>query len=173
MYGTISLCCVSDEETGDNFRAKYLLGTNPDTWKGDGMINAEPGGLSSIRFAEKGTLRLGFVVRCRGANGAYMHLSEGAIRVASTFVGEAIKVEEVDVEVGEELKDYLGREDARSAVDGIMGKGAADRMLKVTANVGVLKGGVKVNVIQYLSSVSLNSIFGFRWALSQIRSWAL
>jgi len=40
------------------------------------MINAEPGGTDTIRFAEKWTLRLTFEVRTGGAHGAYTHRSE-------------------------------------------------------------------------------------------------
>jgi hypothetical protein len=40
------------------------------------MINAEPGGLGTIRFAEKGTLRLGFEIR-----------TEGAHRMVHIFIG--------------------------------------------------------------------------------------
>lgn len=55
LSGNIALCAVSDEETGGKYGTKYLL--EDPRWCGDFMVNAEPGGTDTIRFAEKGTLR--------------------------------------------------------------------------------------------------------------------
>jgi len=67
LSGSLALCAVSDEETGGKWGSKYLLELD-EGWKSDCMINAEPGGLGTIRFAEKGTLRLGFETRTEGAH---------------------------------------------------------------------------------------------------------
>ena len=57
------------------------------------MINAEPGGLGTIRFAEKGTLRLSFEIRTEGAHGAYLHRSKSATRIAANLICELAKIE--------------------------------------------------------------------------------
>jgi succinyl-diaminopimelate desuccinylase len=86
------------------------------------MINAEPGGLGTIRFAEKGTLRLGFEIRIEGAHGAYVHRSKSATRIAARLIGELAKVEELvpDLDIG--LGEYMKREDVRAVIDEAMGK---------------------------------------------------
>lgn len=67
LNGSVALCAVSDEETGGKWGSKYLL--EDEIWKGDCMIGGEPGGVGTIRFAEKGTLRLTFTVKTEGAHG--------------------------------------------------------------------------------------------------------
>ncbi|KAH8777150.1 hypothetical protein F5882DRAFT_464066 [Hyaloscypha sp. PMI_1271] len=87
LSGSLALCAVSDEETGGKWGSKYFLELD-EGWKGDCMINAEPEGLGTIRFAEKGTLR-----------------SKSATRIAARLIGELAKVEEIvpnlDVGLGE------------------------------------------------------------------------
>jgi len=137
---------VSDEETGGKFGAKYLL-EQGERWRGDCMINAEPGGLGTIRFAEKGSLRLTFTVRTEGAHGAYLHRTKSATRIAAQLIGEMAVVENIVPNLDKALEKYVKRQDVRDAVDAAMGKGAADIMLKATLNIGTIHGGSKVNMI--------------------------
>jgi succinyl-diaminopimelate desuccinylase len=145
LKGSLGLCAVSDEETGGKWGSKYLLGDK--RWRGDCMINAEPGGLGTIRFAEKGTLRLTFVVKTEGAHGAYVHRSKSATRIAARLIGELAIIEEIVPDLDPGLVEYLRRGDVRSAIDGAMGDGAADIVLKATLNIGTIQGGLKVNMI--------------------------
>ncbi|PMD50034.1 putative peptidase [Hyaloscypha bicolor E] len=146
LSGSLALCAVSGEETGGKWGSKYLLELDGG-WKGDCMINAEPGGLGTIRFAEKGTLRLGFEIRIEGAHGAYVRRSKSATRIAARLIGELAKVEELvpDLDIG--LGEYMKREDVRAAIDEAMGKGAAGIVLKPTLNIGTIHGGLKINMI--------------------------
>lgn len=146
LRGSAALCAVSDEETGGKWGSKFLL-QQGERWKGDVMINAEPGGLSTIRFAEKGTLRLIFEVRTEGAHGAYLHRSKSATRIAAALIGELAAVEEIIPSLDPELEEYMKRADVRDAIDQAMGKGAADYVLKATLNIGLINGGLKVNMI--------------------------
>lgn len=58
--------------------------------KGDVMIDAEPGGLPSGRFGEKGTLRVTFTVTTKGLRtGRTRTSAKGANRVASRLVDPA------------------------------------------------------------------------------------
>jgi succinyl-diaminopimelate desuccinylase len=113
------------------------------------MINAEPSGLQSVRFGEKGTLRLTFTVRVAGAHGAYLHLSEGANRVAARLICALTStVEAIEPpDVPDSLRRLLEKAEERDVMDEIMGPGAAALALKATVNIGVLNGGVKVNMI--------------------------
>ena len=151
LKGSVALTAVSDEETGGKFGTKYLLeqnGEGPSRWNGDCVINGEPGGLQSVRFGEKGTLRLTFTVTTRGANGAYKNLSRGANIIAARLITRLQEtVESIPCDLPQELKDHFNDPDVRKIVDEIMGPDASTILLQPTLNIGVLNGGVKVNVI--------------------------
>ncbi|KAI5247046.1 putative peptidase [Aureobasidium subglaciale] len=150
LNGTAVLEAVSDEENGGKWGSKYLLNDDDrkDIWSGDVNLNAEPTGLQSIRFAEKGTLRMTFTVQARSAHGAFTHLSEGAIRIGTRLVTELVKLEDFSgFDVDPEIRRYLSREEVRSTIDEIMGAGASNNILKPTVNIGTISGGTKVNTI--------------------------
>ncbi|KAI1626729.1 acetylornithine deacetylase/succinyldiaminopimelate desuccinylase-like deacylase [Exophiala viscosa] len=146
--GSVALTLVSDEETGGKFGSRWLLEHDPDRWSGDVMINAEPGGLQSIRFGEKGTLRITFTVITKGVHGAYTHLSEGANRVASRLVQKLLQIEtDITPDLDPSIVEHMRSPEVRKVVDEIMGPGAADIVLKPTVNIGTMHGGIKVNMI--------------------------
>ncbi|KAK0258533.1 hypothetical protein B0A54_06086 [Friedmanniomyces endolithicus] len=150
LAGQCVLEVVSDEETGGKYGTRYLLEQDEckETWRGDCVLNAEPGGLGSIRFAEKGTLRMTFVVKTPGGHGAYLHRDEGAIRIATRLIERLIGLETLRGEdIDPELLQYMAREDVRAVANSIMGEGAADNMLRPTVNIGTISGGAKVNMI--------------------------
>ena len=151
LKGSVVLTAVSDEETGGKWGTKYLLENFGETFKGDVVLNGEPGGLQSVRFGEKGTLRLTFTVRTEGANGAYTHLTRGANIVAAKLIERLLSIEKLTPDtLPEELKRHFDSPEARKAADEIMGTGASDILLKPTVNVGVIQGGAKVNTIPVL-----------------------
>lgn len=146
--GSVALTLVSDEETGGRYGSRWLLEHDPERWSGTVMINAEPGGLQSIRFGEKGTLRITFTVVTRGVHGAYTHLSEGANRIAARLVQRLIQIEtDVKPDLDPSIVEHMRRPEVRRVVDEIMGAGAADIVLKPTVNIGTMHGGLKVNMI--------------------------
>jgi succinyl-diaminopimelate desuccinylase len=151
LSGSVGLAVVSDEETGGKYGTRYLLGDEcggkNSPWRGDVMLNAEPAGFS-IRFAEKGTLRMTFRIDCIGAHGAYTFLSEGANFIGARLVTALKSIEDlVPNQLPESIKDHVESPEVQSAVDEVMGKGAADVVLKPTVNIGVWNGGLIVNVI--------------------------
>lgn len=149
MKGSVALTVVSDEETGGRWGTRHLLEEcgDPSPWKGDVVPNGEPGGLQSVRFGEKGTLRLTFTVRTKGANGAYRHLSRGANIVAAQLIQELLKIEDMKPDIPEDVKKLFRNPDVRGVANEIMGDGAADIILVPTLNIGTIHGGSKVNVI--------------------------
>lgn len=148
LKGSVGLMAVSDEESGGKWGTRYLLENcgSPSRWAGDVVLNGEPGGLQSIRFGEKGTLRITFTVHAQGLNGAYTFLSRGAIIVASRLIAKLLELEDLEPHLPEEIRKQL---DARACkiADEIMGKGASEVLLKPTVNIGTIHGGVKVNTI--------------------------
>ncbi|KUJ21472.1 acetylornithine deacetylase/succinyldiaminopimelate desuccinylase-like deacylase [Mollisia scopiformis] len=145
LKGSVALCAVSDEETGGKWGTKYLL--EDPRWRGDCVIDGEPGGLGTIRFAEKGTLRLTFTVKTEGAHGAHTHRSKSATRIAAALINELAIIEQIVPDLEPTLKEYMKRKDVRDAIDASMGAGAADITLVPTLNIGTIHGGLKVNVI--------------------------
>lgn len=159
-HSSVALTVVSDEETGGKFGSRFLLeqsgggggdddekGT-PSRWLGDVMLNAEPGGLQSIRFGEKGTLRITFTVTALGVHGAYTHRSEGAVRIAARLIGRLVDVvQAIQPEWEDDVRRHLEREDVRKVIDEIMGPGACESVMTPTVNIGTIRGGVKVNMI--------------------------
>ncbi len=145
--GKLVLTAVSDEETGGKWGTRYLLEHRAEDCLGDCVLNAEPSGLNSIRFAEKGTLRLSFVVETPGAHGAYPHRSKNANRIAAGLIVDLDAINDLPVNMPPKMAEYLARPEVRACMDGVMGKGAADVATRVTLSVGVVKGGIKVNMM--------------------------
>jgi succinyl-diaminopimelate desuccinylase len=146
LRGSIGLTAVSDEETGGKFGSRWLL-ENDARWLGDCMLNGEPSGLSTIRFAEKGTLRITFTIRTAGAHGAYLHRTDSASRLAAALITRLAAVEDIVPDLPRDLVAYLARPDVRDAIDVAMGEGAANIVAKPTLNIGTIRSGLKVNMI--------------------------
>ncbi|KAH8900674.1 putative acetylornithine deacetylase [Thozetella sp. PMI_491] len=148
LSGSVALCAVSDEETGGKWGTKYLIQQDRARWGGDLMMNTEPGGCGTIRFAEKGTLRMTVTVKTRDAHGAYTNLSKGAIRTASAFITDVVRdVEAIPVDLPAEMAAHLAKPEVRRVIDETMGAGTADIIDRPTVNIGTIKGGLKVNMI--------------------------
>lgn len=149
LSGRCALTVVSDEETGGKYGTRFLLheDARKDVWRGSAVLNAEPTGLQSIRFGEKGTLRMTFNVNTPGGHGAYIHKDEGAVRIASRLIERLVGLEAMEYQLSAELESYLQRQDVRDTIEQIMGIGAAESMLRPTVNIGTIKGGDKVNMI--------------------------
>jgi succinyl-diaminopimelate desuccinylase len=145
--GKLVLTAVSDEETGGKWGTRYLLDNYADDCIGDCVLNAEPSGLSSVRFAEKGTLRLTIRVETPGAHGAYPHRSANANRIAADIIRDLDSINNLPVNMPENMATYLAKPEVRACIDDVMGEGAADVATRVTVNVGVVQGGVKVNMM--------------------------
>jgi succinyl-diaminopimelate desuccinylase len=146
LKGRLTLTAVSDEETFGPWGARYLVEHHPEVL-GDCLLNGEPGSPYTIRFGEKGPLWLEFKIRTKGAHGAYTHASESATRLAQRLIGDLEAVTRIESTISDNIARSL--EAARESVDKAMGKGAADIVPKVTLNIGVIEGGLKVNMVPF------------------------
>src|SRR5262249_10757096 len=54
LAGRLTLTCVSDEETGGTWGAKWLIDEFGDEFRGDCVLNGEPSTPGMVRFGEKG-----------------------------------------------------------------------------------------------------------------------
>jgi succinyl-diaminopimelate desuccinylase len=145
LRGRLTLTCVSDEETGGTWGAKWLVDTFPDEFRGDCVLNGEPSTPGTIRFGEKGTLRIVIDVRTPGAHAAYTHMSRNAIRIASEIVRDLYALEDMDVPQSEDVRAAVER--GRAAMNAALGQGAGRILDRVTVSAGVIAGGVKINVL--------------------------
>lgn len=144
LPGKVTLAAVSDEETGGAFGAGYLVEHCPEVL-GDCLLNAEPGAPTTIRFGEKGFVRLAVEVRTPGCHGAYTHKSPSATRIAAAIV-EAMEAIEALPVVMEPLVERALQNGA-AEMDRVHLPGAAEVMRRFTVNLGVVRGGNKVNML--------------------------
>jgi succinyl-diaminopimelate desuccinylase len=144
LHGRLTLSAVSDEETFGPYGARYLSDHHPEVF-GDCCLNGEPSSPWTLRFGEKGPLWLEFTVRTRGAHGAYTHLSKSATAIAVKVIGELERLEDIPIPEGSNLAVALDA--AAEAIDRAQGSGAARITRRVTVNPGVVRGGLKVNMV--------------------------
>ena len=143
LKGRLTLTAVSDEETFGPWGARWLMDHEPEVL-GDCCLNGEPSGPNTIRFGEKGPLWLRFTVRAPGAHGAYTHTGSATL-TATRLIGELQRLEDLPVDLPHNVMAAI--DEASAAADVAMGQGAGAIVGKVTLNVGLLNGGVKVNMI--------------------------
>ena len=145
LNGRLTLTCVSDEETGGTWGAKWLIDTFPDEFRGDCVLNGEPSTPGTIRCGEKGTLRVVFEVSTPGAHAAYTHLSRNAIAIASAIVRDLYTLEEIAVSQPSDIRHAI--EQSRATMDTVLGAGAGRILDRVTVSPGVIQGGLKINIL--------------------------
>jgi succinyl-diaminopimelate desuccinylase len=147
LRGRLTLTVVSDEETGGRWGTGYLLDHHADAVMGDCVLNGEPSSPYTVRFGEKSMLWIIFKVRTPGAHGAYPHLSASATKIAARLVTELEALEALAPTVPEKVARVMGEPAVRAAIERGLGKGATDVVPRLTVNIGVLQGGVKVNML--------------------------
>jgi succinyl-diaminopimelate desuccinylase len=144
LKGRLTLTAVSDEETFGPWGARYLMEQHPEV-HGDCLLNGEPSSPLTIRFGEKGPLWIKFTVRTKGAHGAYTHLSPSATKIAARLILDLEALTTLHPSVPVEVADALAG--AAAAIDEAQGPGAKDILQEVTVNIGVIQGGLKVNIV--------------------------
>ncbi len=144
LSGSVTLTVVSDEESGGRLGSGWLVDNVPEVL-GDCCINGEPSSPYTLRFGEKGILWLKVTVRAPGAHGAYTHLSPNPIKIAAKVVTDLEALRDIPVSYPAEIAKAI--EEGRQAAEKALGPGGADVMSRVSVNIGVINGGLKVNMI--------------------------
>jgi succinyl-diaminopimelate desuccinylase len=144
LSGRLTLTAVSDEETGGVWGTQYLLENHPITL-GDCVLNGEPSTPRTIRFGEKGPLWIEVKIDTPGGHGAYTHVSRNAIKEGARLIAELESLTELPFDVPQDVEEKI--EAAREALDEVLGPGATDVVKAITLNIGVIKGGTKMNMI--------------------------
>lgn len=145
LAGRLTLTCVSDEETGGTWGSKWLVDDFGDEFRGDCVLNGEPSTIGTIRFGEKGTLRLVFETKTPGAHAAYTHMSKNAIRIMGDLLRDLHGLEDLAVPQSDDVRAAIDL--GRAAMDKAIGQGAGRNLDRVTVSAGVIQGGVKINVL--------------------------
>jgi succinyl-diaminopimelate desuccinylase len=146
LKGKLTLTAVSDEETGGRWGTRYLLEKYADEYLGDCVLNGEPSSPHTVRFGEKGALRVVLTVSTPGAHGAYPHRSASATKIAAKLIGDLEKLAELAPEPPDEVRRALELPEVRDATERGLGPGASNYISKVVVNVGLIRGGLKVNM---------------------------
>jgi succinyl-diaminopimelate desuccinylase len=147
LSGTLTLTLVSDEETGGRWGSGYLVEHHADLVRGDCVLNGEPSSPHTIRFGEKAMFWLKLSIRTPGGHSAYPHVSKSANRIAAALVRDLESLEALVPAAPEKVARALAGPGVRAGAERGLGAGAADILDRVTLNVGVMQGGVKVNML--------------------------
>jgi succinyl-diaminopimelate desuccinylase len=147
LRGTLTLTLVSDEETGGRWGSGYLVEHHRSEVLGDCVLNGEPSSPHTVRFGEKAMFWMKFTVRTPGGHSAYPHVSKSANRIAAALVRDLESLEAIAPATPEKVGRALGQPGALAGAERGLGQGAAEILQKVTVNIGVIQGGVKVNML--------------------------
>lgn len=144
LAGRLTYTAVSDEETGGTWGAQFLVDNEPDVL-GDCLLNAEPGAPTTVRFGEKGILRLVFTVSTPGCHGAYTHKSKSATKIAAALILDLEAITGIPVTMEPKVARALDL--GAAEIDRIHVRGAAAVMRQFSLNIGVVDGGLKMNML--------------------------
>lgn len=147
LRGRLTLTLVSDEETGGRWGSGYLVDKHADEVLGDCVLNGEPSSPHTIRFGEKAIVWMRFVVRTPGGHSAYPHTSPSANKIAIRLARELESLESLVPDVPESVARLMARPEVRAGIERGLGAGATEVAQRVSVNIGVLRGGVKVNML--------------------------
>ncbi|HXJ78568.1 MAG TPA: M20/M25/M40 family metallo-hydrolase [Candidatus Methylomirabilis sp.] len=147
LRGTVTLTLVSDEETGGRWGSGYLVEHEKAEVLGDCMLNGEPSSPHTVRFGEKAVFWMKFAVRTPGGHSAYPHVSKSANRIAAALIRDLESLESIAPVLPEKVGRALSQPGVTAGAERGLGKGAGEFLQKVTLNIGVMRGGVKVNML--------------------------
>ena len=126
---------VPDEETGGEKGSRYLAERyNPSL-----VLISEPSASDSINIGEKGLLQVKLISRGKVAHGSLPSLGENAITKLVKDLLSLEKIKDVEIKIPEEVRDAL--------IVKIPTEAAKNDVIRISFNPGVIKGGVKVNVV--------------------------
>ncbi len=147
LPGKVTLTVVSDEETGGQWGADWLVRNCADEVLGDCVLNTEPSGVHTVRFGEKSMLWVRFVIKVPGGHSAYPHTSPSANKIAASLIKDLEGIEGLAAAEPAAVRATLDRPEVKAAANRSLGDGGADVMRRVSVNIGTIQGGVKINML--------------------------
>jgi len=144
INGRLLLMAVPDEETGSAYGTKWCL--ENDIVKGDACVLGEPSLLKLCRIGEKGWFVFKMVTEGKIAHGSTPMLGENAILKMLNVVMRLQELTKKKVKVPQEYEEII--EQSKNFLAEVTGNSAVGDVLDhLTMNFGVIRGGVKVNVV--------------------------
>ncbi len=147
LPGKVTLTCTSDEETGGRWGALWLLENVPGL-VGDGVLNGEPSG-GTVRIGEKGMVAFTVKTMGKSAHGSFAgYAGENAIMKMVRLLPEIESFRWIQANFSleeERLTEELTK--GYTVQFGHEAAGLAKVLRHVTVNIGVVKGGSKVNIV--------------------------
>lgn len=144
LAGELTLALVGDEETGGLWGTQYLLANEPDT-VGDAMLSADAGSPGVLRFGEKGQLWIEVEASGKSHHGAHVHLGRNAIEALLPALDRLLQLRDLDCPMPPEILAAIDAAASRS--EAVSGRGETTTLKQVTVNLGVIQGGISVNLI--------------------------
>ena len=144
LAGRATLSLVCDEENFAEHGARHLVANHPEVL-GDALINGEPSSPSIMRIGDKGLVWAEAVFRTTGGHAAYAHVSDNAIHRAMQFLQEVKAIEKWKSPLPAALARHLTS--VERIMDRAIGKGATAVARRYVVSLGMIEGGVKVNMI--------------------------
>jgi len=153
LPGTLVLTIVPDEETGGEHGSRWLVETGK--VRGEACLIGEPTSMVGSFVGEKGICWLRLSARGVPAHGSLPMLGENAIEKLAAAFPVLHAIEREEVEVPEDVREIV--EASKALYRGMLAdKGIADEakleavagaLDHSTVNIGVIKGGSKVNIV--------------------------
>ena len=168
--GKVTFAAVSDEETGGKWGTEYLVENHPE-YTGDAVLNGEPSTNGVIRFGERGPIWLEIAVRGQAAHISTLEEKISAVEILADIIHDLTHRDDLtdQYEIPEDVKAAI--RDAESAMDGALGEGATDRVLKPDRNFGVIEGGDKANLVAEHARVELDIRMPVGASTDDARAW--
>ena len=144
LAGELTLALVGDEETGGHWGTQYLLAHEPDSI-GDAMLSGDAGSPDVLRFGEKGQLWIEVEATGKSHHGAHVHLGRNAIEALMTALQRLLQLRELPCPIPRDIVAAIDAAAERS--EAVSGRGETAALKQVTVNLGVIQGGISVNLI--------------------------
>jgi len=153
LPGTLVLTIVPDEETGGEYGSRWLVETGK--VRGEACLIGEPTSMVGSFVGEKGICWLRLSARGVPAHGSLPMLGENAIEKLAAAFPVLHTIEKEDVEVPQGVREiveaskalYRGMLADKGIADEAKLKAVAGALDHSTVNIGVIKGGSKVNIV--------------------------
>lgn len=156
LPGKVTLMLVADEETGGQWGTGWLLENVPNL-NADACINGEPSGLT-IRIGEKGRFGLRLTTYGKPAHGSFAgYAGENAIMKMMRVLPIVNDLNKVKGRFTDETEKMI--KDSTQGYEISYGEsfsGMAQILRHVTANIGVINGGSKVNIVPGTCEVEID-----------------
>ena len=144
--GRVTFTAVSEEEKLAAAGAPYLVENHADEVLGDALLDGEPSGPEFIYGGSKGVLWLKIRVTAKGGHSAQPHMGSSATREMLPLLATlSERIEGLPCPVSPDVQRRIL--DAKETIDELDGSGGADALLRLTTNVGVIHGGLAVNMM--------------------------